>query len=76
MQPPPEDHDRFRPGEVVWGPIGIEEAAAAGSRMPSASVVLRGIVDDQLRTAALSARRRTYFRGRWMPRDVAGGRLG
>ena len=54
-QPPPEDCDRFRPGEVVWGPIGIEEAAAAGSRMPSASVVLRGIVDDQLRTAALSA---------------------
>ena len=52
MQPPPED--RSRPGEVVWGPIGIEEAAAAGSRMPSASVVLRGIVDDQLRTAALS----------------------
>ena len=53
MQPPPED--RSRPGEVVWGPIGIEDAAAAGSRMPSASVVLRGIVDDQLRTAALSA---------------------
>ena len=48
MQPPPED--RSRPGEVVWGPIGIEDAAAAGSRMPSASVVLRGIVDDQLRT--------------------------
>ena len=42
MQPPPED--RSRPGEVVWGPIGIEDAAAAGSRMPSASVVLRGIV--------------------------------
>ena len=39
MQPPPED--RSRPGEVVWGPIGIEDAAAAGSRMPSASVVLR-----------------------------------
>ena len=49
MQPPPED--RSRPGEVVWGPIGIEDAAAAGSRMPSASVVLRGIVDDELRTA-------------------------
>ena len=52
MQPPPED--RSRPGEVVWGPIGIEEAAAAGSRMPSASVVLRGIVDDHTRSAALS----------------------
>ena len=48
MQPPPED--RSRPGEVVWGPIGIEDAAAAGSRMPSASVVLRGIVDDSAKS--------------------------
>ena len=60
MQPPPED--RSRPGEVVWGPIGIEDAAAAGSRMPSASVVLRGIVDDQLRSAA--TRSTSVLRGR------------
>ena len=69
MQPPPED--RSRPGEVVWGPIGIEEAAAAGSRMPSASVVLRGIVDDELRTAALSEVPRFYFSAQRMTRLIA-----
>ena len=49
---------RPRPGDapsatLIWGPISYTEAQAAGAHAPTSSVLLRPVVDPDVRSAAL-----------------------
>ena len=51
MRRPPDSH--LPNGKLLWGPISQAQARLAGAHAPTSSVLLRPVVDQDVRSAAL-----------------------